>query len=64
LRAKPALDDYLDFCGERGEEPQKPYSGRFIVRVEPELHRAIATRARVKRMSLNGWVHDVLAEAA
>ena len=61
---RESVDDYLSFCAERGEEPEKPYSGRFIVRIEPELHKSIATRARIERKSLNGWVRDVLEKAA
>jgi predicted HicB family RNase H-like nuclease len=30
-----SVEDYLAFCKERGEEPEKPYSGQFIVRVDP-----------------------------
>ena len=41
-----SVDDYLAFCKERGEEPEKPYSGQFVVRVEPPLHRAVVTAAR------------------
>ena len=38
---RDSIDDYLEFCAERGEEPDKPYSGKFMVRVEPELHKNI-----------------------
>ena len=55
---------YLEFCAERGEEPDKPYSGKFMVRVEPELHKTIAIRARQDGKSLNSWVHDTLTKAA
>lgn len=34
---KDSVDDYLSFCAERGEDPEKSYSGKFVVRVEPEL---------------------------
>jgi predicted HicB family RNase H-like nuclease len=37
-----SVEDYLAFCAERGEEPEKPFSGTFTVRIAPELHRAIA----------------------
>jgi predicted HicB family RNase H-like nuclease len=59
-----SIDDYLEFCAERGEEPEKPYSGKFVVRVEPELHKTIAICARKDGKSLNSWVHDALAKAA
>ena len=57
-----SVDDYLEFCAERGEEPEKPYSGRFIVRVEPELHKNIVIEARKNGKSLNAWVHDTLGK--
>ncbi len=34
-----SIDDYLDFCAERNEEPDKPFSGKFVVRIPSELHR-------------------------
>ena len=34
-----SIEDYLAFCKERGEEPEKPFSGQFVVRTEPSLHR-------------------------
>ncbi len=57
---RDSVDDYLAFCAERGEAPEKPYSGRFVVRVEPELHKAVAMHAKVEHKSLNAWVHDTL----
>jgi predicted HicB family RNase H-like nuclease len=41
-----AIADYVEWCRERGKEPQRPYSGHFTVRVSPELHRRIAGAAR------------------
>ncbi|MCF7974918.1 MAG: type II toxin-antitoxin system HicB family antitoxin [Phycisphaerae bacterium] len=57
-----SVDDYLEFCEARGDSPEKPYSGKFIVRVEPELHKVMAVLARLSKKSLNAWVHDALAE--
>ena len=59
-----SLDDYLEFCGERNESPEKPYSGKFMVRVEPELHKTVAMHAKMEHKSLNAWVHDALELAA
>ena len=61
---RDSIDDYLEFCAQRGEEPEKPYSGKFMVRVEPELHKTIALKARQDGTSLNSWIHDTLAKAA
>lgn len=57
---RDSVDDYIEFCAERGEAPEKPYSGKFVVRVEPELHKAVAIQAKLNRKSLNAWVHDAL----
>ncbi len=55
-----SVEDYLAFCSERDEEPEKPYSGKFLVRVEPELHKTLVIQARKNGKSLNTWVHDAL----
>ncbi|WP_412050421.1 MULTISPECIES: type II toxin-antitoxin system HicB family antitoxin [unclassified Hoeflea] len=58
-----SVDDYLAFCAERGEEPDKPYSGQFVVRAEPALHKALATAAKRAGVSLNKLVTATLARA-
>lgn len=58
-----SIDDYLEFCRERGEEPEKPFSGQFVVRIDPELHRAVATASRAQGLSLNKWVAQALERA-
>ena len=60
---RESIDDYLDFCKERGEEPEKPFSGKFLLRVSPELHREIYIRARQVDKSLNRYVREVLEES-
>jgi predicted HicB family RNase H-like nuclease len=57
-----SVDDYLEFCAARGEEAEKPYSGKFVVRVEPELHKTLAIRARKDGKSLNSLVNDALSK--
>ena len=59
-----SVEDYLAFCAERGEEPEKPFSGKFSLRIEPELHRRITLKARLANKSLNSWVSETLEEAA
>jgi len=58
-----SVNDYLAFCAERGEEPDKPYSGQFVVRAEPALHKALATAAKRAGVSLNKLVTTTLARA-
>jgi predicted HicB family RNase H-like nuclease len=59
-----SVEDYLVFCKERGEEPEKPFSGQFVVRVDPPLHRAVATAAKRAGVSLNKWVAMTLERAS
>lgn len=59
-----SVDDYLAFCKERGEEPEKPFSGQFVVRIDPPLHRAVATAAKLAGLSLNRWVAMTLERAS
>jgi predicted HicB family RNase H-like nuclease len=51
-----SIDDYLAFCAERGEQPEKPYSGKFVTRISPDLHRRAALAAKSARTSLNEWI--------
>jgi predicted HicB family RNase H-like nuclease len=51
-----SVEDYLDFCEERKKAPEKPFSGKFLVRLAPELHRQAALAARRAGESLNAWV--------
>ena len=57
-----SVDDYLEFCAERGEDPEKPYSGKFVVRIEPELHKRIAIEARKRGVSINSLIGEALSK--
>ncbi len=60
---RESVDDYLAFCAERGEEPDKPFSGQFVTRVSPDLHRQVSVAAGLAGKSLNAWVSDQLQRA-
>ena len=57
---KDSINDYLEFCAERQESPEKPLSGNFTLRIDPELHRKIYLQARMSNKSLNSWVTEIL----
>jgi predicted HicB family RNase H-like nuclease len=59
-----SVEDYLAFCSERGEEPEKPFSGQFVTRVSPDLHRRINLAAMLAGKSLNAWVTEQLERGA
>jgi predicted HicB family RNase H-like nuclease len=58
---KASVDDYLQFCESRGESPEKPFSGKFVTRVTPELHRTLSMRAEQEGKSLNRLVREYLS---
>jgi len=58
-----AVDDYLAACAKRGEKPNKPYSGKLMLRVDPSVHAHIAMLAEANGKSLNQFAADVLAHA-
>ncbi len=57
---KDSVDDYLEFCAERNEEPEKPFSGKLMVRLRPALHRQIYLRAKADNKSLNSLIRESL----
>ncbi len=57
---RDSVDDYLDFCAERNEVPEKPYSGKFVVRTDPDLHKGIAVMAKKQGKSINALVNEIL----
>jgi len=58
-----SVEDYLEFCRERGEQPEKPFSGKFIIRIKPELHQKIALKAKIEDKSMNNWIEELLEKA-
>ena len=59
-----AVDDYLATCAKAGRAPQKPYSGKLMLRVPPEVHARAAMMAEAHGMSINQWAADVLSKAS
>lgn len=59
---RESVDDYLAFCADRGEEPNRPMSGQFVVRVDPFLHSRAAAFAEAQGKSLNALVSEALKE--
>ncbi len=53
---RDSIDDYLEFCASRHEEPDKPFSGKFVLRVETDLHRKLTELSNLEGESLNSWV--------
>jgi predicted HicB family RNase H-like nuclease len=58
-----SVEDYLAFCAEHGEEPNRPFSGRFTVRLSPEQHRRVILAAEKAGEGVDRWVAEVLDRA-
>ena len=58
---KDSVEDYLEFCRERNEEPDKPFSGNFVLRISPELHHKLYKKAKLSGKSLNSLIEESLA---
>ena len=57
---KDSVNDYLAWCKERGEKPEKTFSGTFNLRIPPDLHAKIALQAQMAGLSLNSYVTERL----
>lgn len=62
LRAefKKSLMVFLEVCKEKGIEPRRHYSGKFNLRIPPELHQQLAITAQIKGTSVNKLVQEAL----
>lgn len=59
-----SVEDYLAFCAQRGEKPDPPYSGKFMVRLSPDQHRLAVSAAQQAEKSLNAWVAERISRDA
>ena len=60
---RKSLKVFHDVCREKGINPRRQFSGRFNLRISPELHQRLAALAEASGKSLNALVEDQLAKA-
>jgi len=56
-----AVNDYLKVCAKLKQSPEKPFSGRVMLRLDPELHAKAAAAAQLAGTSFNQWAAEVIA---
>lgn len=61
---RKAVDGYAATCAKVGKQPEKPYSGNLMLRVDPAVHALAALAAKAAGRSLNQWSEDALRELA
>lgn len=59
-----SLRVFLEACQQRGIDPRRHFSGKFILRLDPEAHQAAVIAAAAHGKSLNQWAVETLREAA
>lgn len=59
-----AVDGYLEMCELQSKEPERSYSGKFVVRMPTEIHEMVVAAAASEQKSINSWVVEKLEEAA
>ncbi len=59
-----AVDSYIAACDQLGQAPDKPASGKLMLRVDPAVHAAAVKASARSGQSLNKWAEQVLREAA
>ena len=59
---RDSVDDYLEFCEESGVEPDKPFNGRLLVRIEPEHHRDLSLIAHEEGRSINSLIAQLVTK--
>ncbi len=57
-----SVNFYLERCAATGKQPDRPFSGKFNVRISPDLHRRLASIAHAIRISLNDLVVRALSD--
>ena len=64
LRAefKKSLQVFLRVCEEKGLEPRRHFSGKFNLRIPPELHERLAIEAQAQGKSINTLAQEALQE--
>lgn len=58
-----AIKEYLAQCRKEGVPPEKPASGKLLLRVPPEIHGRALVAAQAAGKSLNQWATEVLQHA-
>ena len=60
LALQGSVDDYLEMCELEQKSPDKPFSGKFSLRLSPELHSSVAESAALTKKSINAWVIEAV----
>ena len=61
LAFRESIDDYIAFCEKKGEKPEKPFTGKLMLRLPPDVHRKVFLQAKIEGKSLNEFITEKLS---
>jgi predicted HicB family RNase H-like nuclease len=59
-----SIEEYVDYCRQKGLKPEKSWSGKLTLRPTEEQRRRFAVAAALANKSVNVWMTDVLDQAS
>jgi predicted HicB family RNase H-like nuclease len=59
---RDSVEDYLKYCAKLDQQPEKPFTGKFLLRIPPALHRKITIAAKKSGESINTWIKEQLEQ--
>jgi predicted HicB family RNase H-like nuclease len=60
---RDSVKDYLEYCAKLDQQPEKPFTGKFMLRIPPDLHRKIFVAAKQSGESINAWIKEQLTHS-
>ena len=59
---KDSIEDYVKFCEKKDKKPEKSFSGRLNLRLDPDTHRTVAILSSTEEESINKWISEAIEE--
>lgn len=53
---KDSIDDYIEWCRKRGKQPEQTCSGKFNLRMPPEVYAKVVAHAAQEGLSINSYI--------
>ena len=59
---KDSIEDYIEFCAKKKKKPEKSFSGKLNLRLDPNTHRQVAVLSATEEASINQWINEAIEE--
>jgi predicted HicB family RNase H-like nuclease len=54
----------IETCREIGKTPEKPFSGKIILEIPPDVYLAVSAAASRQRKSIDAWITEACRKMA